>query len=132
MGQSSRITFKFVRYALSLLLLSPVSNSAHVDLSHRRNPLTVLLSHLLQLVSTSIPQSVYRTSLTSHLTALLLRPGGVRSLLIVVVGIGGEEEETVSEKKAEMVWRLLGNHSGQKDSYVCSSFRSHESLASSL
>jgi len=43
-------------------------------------------------------------------------------LLIVVVGIGGEEEETVSEKKAEMVWRLLGNHSGQKDSNVRFSF----------
>lgn len=121
MGQSSRITFKFVTLSLSVTSLSGIKLSSRRS-AHRRNPLTVLLSHLLQLVSTSIPQSVYRTSLTSHLTALLLRPGGVRSLLIVVVGIGGEEEETVSEKKAEMVWRLLGNHSGQKDSNVRFSF----------
>jgi len=39
--------------------------------------------------------------------------------LIVVVGVSGQEEETVSEKKSEMVWKLLGNHSvGQTDDKV--------------
>ncbi|GAA5879963.1 hypothetical protein JCM16303_004416 [Sporobolomyces ruberrimus] len=84
-----------------------------LDFLFKSNPLPLLLSHLLQLVSISLPSSPYRSLLTTHLTSLLLKPGGVRSLLIVVVGLGegvgdGAAEEG-RERKLEMVSNLLRN-----------------------
>ncbi|GAA5935058.1 hypothetical protein JCM10213_000633 [Rhodosporidiobolus nylandii] len=74
----------------------------------RSNPPTAVLSLLLQLLSTSRAPPT-RGALTALLTSQLLRPGGVRSLLIVVVGTGsaagaGDEVDT---RKLEMVRRLM-------------------------
>ncbi|GAA6059246.1 hypothetical protein JCM10212_006639 [Sporobolomyces blumeae] len=80
-------------------------------------PLPALLSALLTLLSASSPTSRHRAALTSHLTSLLLRPTGVRSLLIVVVGIGqaaGGADE-VEGRKMEMVWRLVANPGGHDE-----------------
>ncbi|GAA5900852.1 Rtp1p [Sporobolomyces salmoneus] len=77
----------------------------------KSNSLPTLLSTLLQLLSHSPSSSPSRSLLTSHLSSLLLRPGGVRSLLIVVIGFGANEGagETGNEKKSEMIWNLLSN-----------------------
>ncbi|GAA5942941.1 Rtp1p [Sporobolomyces koalae] len=73
-------------------------------------PLPTLISHLLQLVPKHPPQSQHRRYLTDCLSRLLLRRGGVRSLLIVVIGLehlpgaqGGQEQIN----KLEMVLKLL-------------------------
>ncbi|GAA5832075.1 hypothetical protein JCM11251_002808 [Rhodosporidiobolus azoricus] len=89
----------------------------------RSVPATTALSTLLALLASSpssLPPdrstlSLSRTHLSSLLSTQLLRPGGARSLLIVVVGVGsaagGQEDEAggdvVGERKMEMVRRLL-------------------------
>ncbi|GEM10871.1 hypothetical protein Rt10032_c12g4888 [Rhodotorula toruloides] len=65
------------------------------------------ISHLLTLLGSS-PSSL-RQPLTTHLSTQLLRPGGVRSLLLVVIGTGASSggEDEVDVRKLEMVRRVI-------------------------
>lgn len=65
------------------------------------------ISHLLALLGSS-PSSL-RQTLTTHLSRQLLRPGGVRSLLVVVIGTGASSggEDEVGVRKLEMVRRVI-------------------------
>ncbi|GAA6019689.1 hypothetical protein JCM11491_004885 [Sporobolomyces phaffii] len=93
------------------------------------NPVTAVISHLLRLVSTARAKSPDRAFLTALLGRVLVRPGGVRSLLIVVIGLGdeatttgpgpgpppGTESET---RKLDMVWTLLRTASAASSTTV--------------
>lgn len=74
-----------------------------------RTPTPTILSTLLSLVASSKPSSHSRTRLSSLLSAQLLRPAGVRSLFLVVVGVGaaGGGDDEVNVQKLEMVRRVL-------------------------
>ncbi|GAA5968373.1 hypothetical protein JCM11641_007611 [Rhodosporidiobolus odoratus] len=74
----------------------------------RSNPATVVMQTLLPLLSMS-RSAIIRNRLTGLLTSQLLRAGGVRSLLIVVIGTGGRGagDDELDTKKAEMVRKLL-------------------------
>ncbi|GAA5870444.1 hypothetical protein JCM8547_004033 [Rhodosporidiobolus lusitaniae] len=83
------------------------------DRVFRSNPPTVILSTLLTLLSSSRSPSS-RAHLSALLSSQLLRPGGVRSLLIVVVGAGApgggaEGEDEVGGRKLEMLRRLMSS-----------------------
>ncbi|BGO94920.1 hypothetical protein NBRC10512_000596 [Rhodotorula toruloides] len=75
-------------------------------LLHRHSP-SATISHLLTLLG-SAPSSL-RQSLTTQLSTQLLRPGGVRSLLLVVIGTGASSggEDEVGVRKLEMVRRVI-------------------------
>ncbi|GAA5993985.1 hypothetical protein JCM5350_008016 [Sporobolomyces pararoseus] len=74
------------------------------------NSISSLLSTLLQLLPNTKPSSTERQTLIKHLSETLLRPGGVRSLLIVVIGLQDDETTTSTrEKKLEMIWNLLAS-----------------------
>ncbi|GAA6036295.1 hypothetical protein JCM8097_001649 [Rhodosporidiobolus ruineniae] len=80
----------------------------------RSNPPTVVLSTLLSLLASTRSPS-FRSYLAYLLSSQLLRPGGVRSLLIVVVGTGGAAgtgEDEVGMKKLEMLRKLLSASPG--------------------
>ncbi|KAL8281142.1 hypothetical protein RQP46_006500 [Phenoliferia psychrophenolica] len=71
----------------------------------RMNTPIVVLSTLLALTSAAYPTHAWlRPNLANLLSAQLLRPGGVRSLLILVAG----NEDEVGLAKLEMLARLLG------------------------
>ncbi|GAA5901723.1 hypothetical protein JCM5296_005389 [Sporobolomyces johnsonii] len=77
------------------------------------NPATTILATLLTLLGSVRPPSstVLRPVLSNLLSTQLLRPGGVRSLLIVIVGTGsagGGADDDVNIKQLEMLKRLLG------------------------
>ncbi|GAA5877890.1 hypothetical protein JCM1840_002938 [Sporobolomyces johnsonii] len=77
------------------------------------NPTTTVLATLLTLLGSVRPPSstVLRPVLSNLLSTQLLRPGGVRSLLIVIVGTGsagGGADDDVNIKQLEMLKRLLG------------------------
>ncbi|GAA5948232.1 hypothetical protein JCM3765_001328 [Sporobolomyces pararoseus] len=101
------------------------------------NSIPNLLSNLLQLLSNSKPGTKTRSNLIKHLSFNLLRPGGIRSLLIVVVGLGGSEEEEEAggvggrEKRFEMVWNLLLSSSSRVRSSSSSSSSSSSTTSSS-
>ncbi|BGP73193.1 hypothetical protein NBRC10513v2_006597 [Rhodotorula toruloides] len=65
------------------------------------------ISHLLTLLGSS-PSSL-RQPLTTQLSTQLLRPGGVRSLLLIVIGTGASSggEDEVGVRKLEMVRRVI-------------------------
>ncbi|BGP42844.1 hypothetical protein JCM10449v2_006856 [Rhodotorula kratochvilovae] len=72
-------------------------------------PTQTVLSTILSLVAGTRPSSPSRARLSALLSTQLLRPGGVRSLLLVVVGVGaaGGGDDDVSVQKLEMVRRVL-------------------------
>ncbi|GAA5929961.1 hypothetical protein JCM1841_001227 [Sporobolomyces salmonicolor] len=79
----------------------------------RSNPTTAVLATLLTLLGSVRPPSspLLRPVLSNLLSTQLLRPGGVRSLLIVIVGTGsagGGSDDDVNIKQLEMLNRLLG------------------------
>ena len=71
----------------------------------RNTPATALAS-LLMLLSAASPSLPWlRPSLSNLLSGHLMRSGGVRALLVVVVG----NEEDVGLNKLEMMGKLLGS-----------------------
>ncbi|GAA6057959.1 hypothetical protein JCM3770_000651 [Rhodotorula araucariae] len=72
-------------------------------------PTQTVLSTILALVAGTRPSSPSRARLSALLSMQLLRPGGVRSLFLVVVGVGaaGGGDDDVSVQKLEMVRRVL-------------------------
>ncbi|GAA6013263.1 hypothetical protein JCM10207_000836 [Rhodosporidiobolus poonsookiae] len=79
-------------------------------------PAPLALSTLLSLLAPAPHRSPLRTHLASLLSSQLTRPGGVRALLIVVVGTGGGTgEDEVGGRKMEMVRRLVSARPGDGD-----------------
>ncbi|GJN93079.1 hypothetical protein Rhopal_006124-T1 [Rhodotorula paludigena] len=75
----------------------------------RINTAPVVLSTLLGLLGSARPSWPTRSRLTSLLSTQLVRPGGVRSVFLVVIGTGAASggEDEVSVQKLEMVRRVL-------------------------
>lgn len=70
-----------------------------------------------------------RTKLTSLLTQSLLRPGGVRSLLIVVIGLDDDDTSSSSsdkDHKLRMVWNLVAGGSSSSTSSSSTSSSSND------
>lgn len=70
---------------------------------------SLVISNFLALLSSGSAPAWLRASASSRLSAQLPRPGGVRALLLIVIGpgaaAGGDDE--VGIKKLDMVSRLL-------------------------
>lgn len=79
-------------------------------LTHRTNP-AIIISNLLALLSSppSATKKWLSPAVSSLLSSQLLRPNGVRALLLVVVGAGtqGGGEDEIGVKKLDMLSRLL-------------------------
>ncbi|GAA5902358.1 hypothetical protein JCM8208_007268 [Rhodotorula glutinis] len=81
-----------------------------LDRVFKLTPTPTVLSTLLALVAATRPASPSRTRLSALLSAQLLHPTGVRSLFLVVVGVGsaaGGGDDEVSVQKLEMVRRVV-------------------------
>ncbi|GAA5921049.1 hypothetical protein JCM3775_004068 [Rhodotorula graminis] len=81
-----------------------------LDRVFKLTPTPTVLSTLLALVAATRAASPSRARLSALLSAQLLHPTGVRSLFLVVVGVGaaaGGGDDDVSVQKLEMVRRLV-------------------------
>lgn len=69
-----------------------------------------VISTLLSLLPSVPPTSPLRRALTAQLSAQLVRPTGVRALLLVLVGSGaasGGSDDDVDVRKLEMIRRVV-------------------------